>query len=443
MRTDVLLVDDDPAICISFRHYLERVGFSILEAGTMAEGREAIASRRLDAILLDLNLPDGNGMDWIIELRETCPHLSIIVITGVGEVSLAVEAMRRGADHFLTKPVNMPDLEVFLRKSLELGALRRRTSSFQRLQRKPEMFAGRSAAMGQAMEMAALAAERGSPVLLAGETGTGKGVLARWICDRGPRRAGAFVDVNCSSLRGDLLAAELFGHVRGAFTSAVETREGLLDVADGGTLFLDEIADMDLGIQAQFLKVLEEKRFRRLGDTQERHSEFHLICATNRDLQEEIRGGRFRKELYFRINVVPLFLLPLRERMEDFDGLARHLLAALGAPGRDLVPETVHLLRSYSWPGNVRELKNVLERALLLSRGGPLAPEHFHALDASDFTHGGTGAAGARAAEAARIREALRHHGGNAERAARAMGISRATLYRKLKRSAAGKGGTG
>jgi len=435
MKPDVLLVDDDPAICISFRHYLERVGFNILEAGTMAEGREALSGQRLDAILLDLNLPDGNGMDWIIELRETCPHLSIIVITGAGEISLAVEAMRRGADHFLTKPVNMPDLEVFLRKSLELGALRRSTFSYQRLQKKPEMFQARSARMGQAMEMAALAAERGTPVLLTGETGSGKGVLARWICDHGPRRTGAFVDVNCSSLRGELLAAELFGHVRGAFTSAVETREGLLDVADGGTLFLDEVGDMDLGIQAQFLKVLEEKRFRRLGDTRERHSEFHLICATNRDLQEEIRCGRFRKELFFRINVLPVPLPPLRERMEDFDAFTRHLLARLGAPEREITPDAVRLLKAYSWPGNVRELRNVLERALLLARGGPLAPEHFHSLNGSELWRGTNGVEDSRALEALRIRGALDRHSGNAELAAKEIGISRATLYRKLKRA--------
>lgn len=422
----VLLVDDEEAIRYSYVRYLTRAGFQVSQAGSLTEARKVILAERLDAILLDMNLPDGNGMDWILELRQSKPEIPIVVITGAGDIPSAVEAMRRGADHFLTKPVVLADLEIFLRKSLEMGTLRRRSLVNKRLSKTSEPFFGKSSSTKEVLSLLELASENESTVILYGETGTGKGVYARWIFQHSPRSSMPFVEVNCSSLRGELLSNELFGHVRGAFTSAMETREGLLDVADGGTLFLDEIGDMDAGVQSQMLKVLEEKRYRRLGDVQERRSEFRLICATNRELNEEVKNGNFRKDLFFRINLIPIQIPPLRERKEELPDLIQYLLAGLVFHAPEITPRALQMLVAYSWPGNVRELRNVVERAVLLARGQmPLDTKHFPGLETSRTT--------VDASELERIQDALKQSDGDKQRAAEILGMSRATLYRKLK----------
>lgn len=436
MKPGLLVVDDEESALFGFTRYLTRAGYFVNAASCLAEGRDIIASRRLDAVILDLFLPDGNGLDWIDDLRASCPDMAIIVITGSGDIPLAVEAMRRGADNFLTKPVDMSELDVFLRKSLELSGLRRKNSTERRLSKKKHCHFGVSPAIKEVMDLALLAAENESAVMLQGESGAGKGVLARWIYEKSTRKSGPFVEINCSSLRGELLASELFGHVRGAFTSAVQDRQGLIEVADGGTLFLDEIGDMDFGVQSQFLKVIEEKCYRRLGEVRLRNSDFRLICATNKDLGEEINSGRFRRDLYFRINLFPISIPPLRSRKEDIPELAKHILAACGASGADISDASMVLLKNYSWPGNVRELKNVLERALLLSRGlGRLMPEHFPGLGGNDeISTGPPAVSGLDSIERDYIKSVVDRLEGNVGLAARELGISRATLYRKLRK---------
>ncbi|MCI0416834.1 sigma-54 dependent transcriptional regulator [bacterium] len=430
MITTVLLVDDEAAIRFSFTKYLTRTGFQITEAATLNDARIAVGNQRFDAVLLDLNLPDGNGLDWIQEVRSMQPDVAIVVITGIGDIPSAVEAMRRGADHFLTKPVNMSDLELFLRKSLEVGSLRRKNLTHRRLAKMPQPFFGESAAMKNMIPLLQLAADNESNVLLQGETGTGKGIFARWIHYQGSRSSSTFVEVNCSSLRGELLSNELFGHVRGAFTSAVETRQGLLDVADGGTLFLDEIADMDPGVQSQFLKVLEEKRYRRLGDIQERRSDFRLICATNRNLMEEASHGRFRKDLYFRINVLAIDVPPLRQRRGDLNGLTKYILDRMGASNVRLTESATELLLKYSWPGNIRELSNVLERGILLAnRQATLSKEHLPGLANEQILS----SAQQDVPQRNEVQDTLKRFEGDKKKAAEALGISRATLYRRLK----------
>lgn len=433
----ILLVDDEPVIRSTFSKYLIKAGFDVRSASSLTEARRALAAERLDALLLDLSLPDGSGMDWISEVREIQPEIPIVVISGVGDIPSAVEAMRRGADHFLTKPVNLGDLEIFLNKSLELGTLRRKNLAHRRLAKSMDLFLGESHGINEILPMLKLAAANESIVLLHGETGTGKGVFARWIYQNGKRAGNPFVEVNCSSLRGELLSNELFGHIRGAFTSAAETRQGLLDVADGGTLFLDEIGDMELSVQAQFLKVLDEKRFRRLGDVQEQRSEFRLICATNQNLLDEVHRGRFRKDLYFRINVIPIQVPPLRTRLEDLPGLTRHLLSTLGAAHVEVSPEAMRMLREYPWPGNIRELKNVLERAVLLTmEGTELLPHHLPGLDAQKLVPSSAGdVSGGEKLGHERISMVMREFKGDTKKAAAALGISRATLYRRLKAS--------
>jgi DNA-binding NtrC family response regulator len=433
MRPQILLIDDEAGTRFGFVKYLSNVGYDITEASDLAEGREAAASQMFDAIILDLNLPDGNGLDFIDHIRQTSPETPIIVITGSGEITVAVDAMRRGADNFLTKPVDMASLEVFLKKTLEIGSLKKVSSSRQRLAKKEAIHFGENPEMRKVVDLAELAAESDKPVLITGETGTGKGMLAKWIHDRSNRAKREFVDVNCSALRGELLARELFGNVRGAFTSADQDRQGLFDIADNGTLFLDEIGDMGDDVQAALLKVLEDRRFRRLGDVKQRRSDFRLICATNRDLSAEIQKGSFRRDLYFRVNLLTIHLPPIRNRQEDLQALIRHLLKTLGTGQLSIGEDTLQLLRTYPWPGNIRELRNVLERALLLSRGGPLTPDHFAGL--SDPTATVETWAGRQSqVEDAHILSTLKRLGQDVNEAARHLHISRATLYRRLKK---------
>ncbi len=435
MNPQILVVDDDPAIRVLFYKYLAEAGFIVSEASSLKEARETILNRRFDALLLDLNLPDGNGLDWIPELRENYPGLPIIVISGEGDIPKAVEAMRRGADNFLPKPVEMAGLQIFLQKALEWGALRRQRTAKERSNYRENFFWGPSPGMALVKELASLAAENDSTILILGETGTGKGLLAQWIHQHGQRGSEPLVEVNCSGLKGALMASELFGVVRGAFTSAIQNRQGLIEIADRGTLFLDEIGDMDLEVQAQFLKVIEDKWFRRVGDVKSRHSDFRLLCATNKNLEEEIAQQRFRKDLFFRIQVFPIQIPPLRRRLEDMEGLVSHLLASMAKSEIGVPTKIIKLLQQYPWPGNVRELRNILERACLLSRGAPLAEEHFPGLlGTKPISSLGTPPEDYQGNKASAILSTLKEHQGEVAQTAKALGISRATLYRKLKK---------
>ncbi|HYM61260.1 MAG TPA: sigma-54 dependent transcriptional regulator [Thermoanaerobaculia bacterium] len=431
MQAKLLLVDDEWVFSSSSARFLTRKGFVVREAGTLAAAKAAMAADSFNAVLLDLDLPDGNGIDWVEELRATYPGLAIVVITGRGDVPTAVEAMKRGVDHFLSKPIDLAELELFLKRSLEVGQLRRRNAAHQRLEKRIEPFFGISELARQAQELAVLAAESDAVVLMSGETGTGKGLMANWIHQRSRRRAQPLVEVNCSMLRGELLASELFGHARGAFTSATESRSGLLDTVDGGTLFLDEIGDMEPSIQVQFLKLIEEKRYRRLGETNVRHSDFRLICATHHDLAGDVAAGRFRADLYYRLNVLPIHLPASRETPEDFRPLVAYLLAGFGATVAHLERGAMEMLETYDWPGNTRELKNVLERALLMARGQPVGKMHLRGIGRARPAQraASTGAPSG----SAQILAALDRCSGDKERAARELGLSRATLYRRLR----------
>ena len=440
MKPTILLVDDERIILRAYAKYLTRAGYEVQAAACLAEAREAFLNHHIDAVLLDMKLPDGHGLDYVKEIRQAYPDLPVVMITSEREISLAVEAMRRGADNFLTKPVSLEDLDLFLRKCLEVRAWRRCSTMRERMEHRTAPFIGACAAMREVVKLMELAAESDAPVALYGETGTGKGLMARWIHDESERRSAPFVEVNCSSLRGELLASELFGHTKGAFTSAVSDQQGLIELADGGTLFLDEIGDMDLGVQAQFLKVIEERRYRRVGEVKARRSEFRLICATNHDLEQASRDGQFRRDLYFRIQVLPIRLPPLRRRMEELPDLAEHMLRSMGHEQPRLCDGVLRLLAGYDWPGNIRELRNVLERATLLGRGSTLEPGHFVGLEPGgedEPSSAGNGNGDSRWSlrhnERAHIEHVMTHFEGDTDRAAKALGVSRATLYRKLK----------
>jgi len=434
MKPIVLLIEDNDASRFGFVRYYSKDGYEIREAADLAEATQALTNQRFDAIIMDINLPDGNGIEFIDTIRANDSTIPIIVITGTGNIQLAVQAMQRGADNFLTKPVDNAALAEYLRKTLEIGELKRKASARQRLEKSDDTFFGDSPLMQEVLNLARIAASSGSPMLITGETGTGKGMLSKWIHRQSSRSKNEFVEVNCSGLRGELLAREIFGNARGAFTSADKDRKGLLDIADHGTLFLDEIGDMGLEVQAQFLKVLEDKSYRRLGDVKLFKSDFRLICATNRNIEQMVEEGLFRQDLMYRINLMTIHLPPLRERMSEFPDIVRHLLLQLGSPENVISNKVMAILTSYFWPGNLRELKNVLERALLLTpRGSVLRQALFSNLENVRQIPAIQNTCTIQDLELKHISSVLEQMGGDINKAAKSLDISRATLYRKLK----------
>jgi DNA-binding NtrC family response regulator len=432
-KRKILLVEDDDATLFGYERALVGAGYAVTTAQDLKQGRSAVLNDSFDALLLDFKLPDGNALEWIPEIKAAYPHLPVIVITGKNDVPTVVAAMKSGAENFLIKPVETDNLEACLERAIEVGALRRRDSVRRRLSQGSAPFFGSSKAISSLLDHIQVAAESETPLLIQGETGTGKGVLARWIHEYSSRKTEPFVELNCSCLKGDLLRSELYGHTKGSFTSAVADREGLVEMADKGTLFLDEIGDMDLSVQTQLLKTIEEKTYRRIGENRVRQSDFRLICASNKDLLHETEKGTFRKDLYYRIHIFPISIPALRSRTEDIGPLAENLLGEFGYSRLPLREEVVALLRDYAWPGNIRELKNMLERAQLLARGEELAPAHFPGLDG-----GGSGNARDDAMqpldelEKRHLVKVLESCKGDKKKASKLLGISLASLYRKL-----------
>lgn len=436
MKLKILLIEDNEATRFGFVRYFSKEGYAVSEAADLSKAREALDIDNFDAIILDIGLPDGNGIDFIEAVRTSDQNIPIIVITGSGNIQVAVEAMQRGADNFLTKPIDNSALSVFLGKTLEIGAMKRHVSAQKRLKTSEGIYFGDSPAMQHALELAKVAAASDSPVLITGETGTGKGMLSKWIHRNSSRAKCEFVEVNCSGLRGELLAREIFGNARGAFTSADQDRKGLLDIADRGTLLLDEIGDMAVEVQAQFLKVLEDKKYRRLGDVKLFKSDFRLLCATNRNIHDLVRQGLFRQDLLYRINLMEIHIPPLRERRDELPAIIAYILHELGSSEAVITDDVLKILASYSWPGNIRELKNVLERALLLTpRGGILRAGQFASLSNSLRPTADLGLCTVQEVEEQHILAVLEQTGGNIEKTAKSLNISRATLYRRLKKA--------
>jgi DNA-binding NtrC family response regulator len=344
--------------------------------------------------------------------------------------------MKSGAENFLIKPLDIGNLEASVERAIEVAGLRRRDSIRRRLAQTNEPFFGIGKESEAMQGHIQVAAENGTPLLIQGETGTGKGVMARWVHEQSGRKAEPFVELNCSCLKGDLLRSELYGHTKGSFTSAIADREGLVEMADHGTLFLDEIGDMDLQVQAQFLKTIEEKTYRRIGENNLRSSDFRLICATNKDLVVEVEKGTFRKDLYYRICIFPITLPPLRDRVGDIIPIAEHLLKGLGY-AKPIDVEVASLLQCHSWPGNVRELRNILELACLLARGQVLAPCHFPALNKPCVLKATENQSLLLCdAEKQHVLKVLNSCDGDKNKASELLGISLASLYRKLGKSA-------
>jgi DNA-binding NtrC family response regulator len=444
VKAKILLVDDEPTVRAPIRRYLEAHGYEVQEAPTIQSAEASFRGDRPDLAVLDFMLPDGDALDLLPRLKTADPEVPLIVLTGHGSIDLAVRTVKEGAEHFLTKPVELAALVTIIERTLDNQRTRRRDQAARRTQEErgtPDPFLGTTPAVAALAAEAQLAVTAESPVLIQGETGSGKGVLARWIHDNGNRGEEAFVDINCAGLSRELLESELFGHVKGAFTGAVADKKGLLEVAHRGTLFLDEIGDMDSSLQPKFLKALEEKRFRRLGEVTERRVDVRLIAATNQDLAELVRDKRFRADLYYRVNTLVLRVPPLRERTADIPLLAgailRRLTHEMGRPELELAADAVEALVAYAWPGNVREMRNVLERGVLAANGRQLQRRHLRFETPGGGTVIASGNEGPHLTleelERRHIERVLDHEKGHVVAAAERLGIPRSTLYQKLK----------
>jgi two-component system response regulator AtoC len=437
----VLIVDDDRPLADALVGLLAHAG---CDAHAVTSGPDALSVLRkqtVELVLLDLRLGSESGLDLLVEIKKVRPEISVIIITALGTIEAAVEAMRAGADNFVLKPLDPPRLLAVVAKGLEARALRVRTLQLERTSTRPApSVVGGSAPMAEAVRLAETVAPHDTTVLLRGETGTGKGLVARLVHDRSTRRRQPFVELNCAGLHRELTESELFGHEKGAFTGATERKLGLFEAAAGGTLFLDEIGEMDAGIQAKLLRAIEEKTFRRIGGLVEIDVDVRLIAATHRDLEKEVTQAKFREDLFYRLSVFSIALPPLRERPRDIAPLALHFLRQYRPYAEASLPEEVAArLSAYDWPGNVRELRNVIERACILADGGPLTVEHLPSLVSRPReTEAAAGKGGAvttiRDAEREQIQRALSDQSGNVKAAAEQLGISRATLYRKARK---------
>ncbi len=440
-RNRILVVDDEPGVRFGIRDFLELQGYEIEEADSCRDAQDLFRISRPDIVIADYMLPDGTALDLLPRLKEIDSEIPLLVLTAHGSIDLAVRAIKEGAEQFLTKPIELPTLQVILQRLLEKQRNHHKqlASKSRQVRQAIDPFIGTSAAIRTLAAQAKRILTTESPVLILGETGSGKGVLARWLHQNSPRAEEAFVDLNCAGLSRELLETELFGHEKGAFTSATASKQGLFEVAHRGTIFLDEVGDVDLQIQPKLLKVLEDKRFRRVGDVRDRQVDVRLIAATHQDIGQLVREKKFRDDLYFRISTIPLAFPPLRERIEDIPTLAEYLLnklaSDLGRGDIELDDDCVKALQAYSWPGNVRELRNVIERAVLLSEQKNIGLKDLHFDGHAQL---GASLIDSRLTllelEKQHIERVLNEERGRVEKAAKRLGIPRSSLYQKLKK---------
>jgi len=446
MEGRILLIDDDEALRESLQLVLAAEGYEVTGAEDAGVALEKVEACSYDVILCDLRMPGVDGMELLPRLRQHLPQTPVVMMSAYGTQELALEAMNRGAADYLAKPFQPSEAIFTLRKARERERLRRANELLQRdviraVGERP--IVATSEAMIEVLEMTERAAAFKSTVLVTGESGTGKEVLARSIHAQSPRRSEAFVAINCGAIPENLLESELFGHAKGAFTGAIRARRGLVQEADRGTLFLDEIGELPTPLQVKLLRVLQEEEVRPVGETKARTVDVRLIAATARDLEVEVREGRFREDLFYRLDVVRLTVPPLRERPKDVPLLLDHFLARcrenLGKPVEGVTDEALERLVAYPWPGNVRELQNVVERAVILTNGNTIGLGDLPGNVVSPPEVGGAGPGNLnlkrarRVAEIDVIRRALRETDGNRTHAARLLEISHRALLYKLK----------
>jgi DNA-binding NtrC family response regulator len=434
----VLVIDDEAGLRRFLTKELAARGFAVDSAGSAEEGLRKIAEAVYDVVLLDMKMPGMDGLAALKEIRREAPAPEVLILTGQGTVETAVEAMRAGAYHYLTKPFHLEELEVQIQKAREQSALVRRANAFERLLAgTSSQLIGSSQALERVRELIRKVAPSSTNVLIEGESGTGKELIARGIHAGSLRANAPFVVVNCGALQETLLESELFGHEKGAFTGAVRAREGLAEAAHTGTLFLDEIGEMSLAIQAKFLRFLESGDVRRVGSNRTRHVDVRVVAATNRTLADEVKAGRFREDLYYRLRVFAIEAPPLRERQSDVPLLIEHFLATIRGVGQGpftIEPSALDAAKRYAWPGNVREVRNAVERMMLLAEGGRITtaclPPEVARTTSSE--HLAADEINLENVERHLILRALRETAGKKTEAAARLGISLRTLYNKL-----------
>lgn len=443
----ILIVDDEPGVRSALGGVLRDEGY-VVEAVESGEAcLERLVEREFDVVLLDVWMPGIDGLETLQRLRERKVDAQVVVISGHGNVESAVRAIKLGAFDFVEKPLSLDKAVLVVRNALRQRTLEVENRDLRAQVDRRHVMVGESGVMRHLREQVLLAAPTNGRVLILGENGTGKELVARTLHAHSRRRSGPFVEVNCAAIPEELIESELFGHTKGAFTGAVADRRGRFEHAHGGTIFLDEIGDMSLKTQAKVLRALQEQAVQPVGGTATIKVDVRVVAATNKDLQEEIRAGRFREDLYFRLNVVPIFVPPLRDRVDDIARLAEHFMATLAAEyGRRVkrfAPEAMSRLEHYAWPGNVRELHNVIERLLIMV--------HEDAITGADvgFIDGETGRAAPASEAGARppqplsearerfereyILQVLAAHHGNISRTAEALGVERSNLYKKMR----------
>lgn len=442
MRFSVLVIDDEPSIRSSLDRVLRAEGYRVAAAATAAEGREQLVTCQPDVVIMDLKLPDGNGVDLLGEIREFDRSIETIVITAYGDVDSAVSAMKAGAGDFLKKPYGMDELLLAVRGACKKVSGGKQLAGY----RRRALQAFRSARLlGNCPAMAAVAeliekvsGSDATSVLIDGESGTGKELAARAIHYQSARAGDTLMEVNCSSFQEGLLENELFGHERGAFTDAREMKKGLVELCDQGTLFLDEVAEMSAPAQAKLLRFLDQKSFKRVGGTQDILVDIRIIAATNQTLSECVADGSFREDLYYRLKVVSIHMPPLRERGSDLQALAFHFLQVFNRKFnkhfREISPKCLKLMAQYPWPGNVRELQNVVERVVLLEDAREMRPEMLPPEIALGVRDAAERMASLGLVEEKHIVRVLDATGWNKSRTARILGISRQSLLDRLKR---------
>lgn len=380
----ILIIDDESFICENVERILRDDGYQVCSAASGIEAREVVLANDIDLALLDLNLGTENGIDVLKALKEIDPELLVIIITGYGSVESAVDALKLGAFHYMKKPFKADALRVIVKLALQTQTLKREVRNLKRADgflpgRFPMI--GTSSAFGEVVsQVREIARIPSSTVLITGESGTGKELVARGIHDLSERKEAAFVGINCASLPANLLESELFGHEKGAFTNATSRKPGLFEEAHLGTIFLDEIGEMDMSMQAKLLRVLQERTIRRVGGIKDIAIDVRVIAATNRNLHDKIANGGFREDLFYRLNVFPIHIPPLRERTDDIPALAAYFLdsfsRSFGRNFSEVSTDAAELMKQYAWPGNIRELRNVIERICIMRNGPALLPEH-------------------------------------------------------------------
>ena len=443
----ILVVDDEPGIREVLQGILEDEGYTVLLAEDGPSGLDVVAENRVDLVLLDVWLPNMGGMDVLARLREDRPDLQVIIISGHGNIDLAVRAVKLGAFDFLEKPLSLERVLTITKNALQVNKLRRENRELRNQLENNDEIIGSSEPMQRVLQLIAQGAGSDSRILILGENGTGKELVARAIHQQSSRANGPFVEVNCAAIPDTLIESELFGHEKGAFTSAVSRRRGKFEIADGGTLFLDEIADMSLTAQAKVLRVIQEMRFERVGSEESLKVDVRIVAATNKDIRAEVAAGRFREDLYFRLNVIWITVPPLRERQPDIPKLAEYFLGKFASSDgrtRRFDETAVAHLQSYEWPGNVRELKNLVERVSIMAdeevltgevvdfflgeRGeGPSDPvlDEFDNMSLTDARD---------SFERRFIEQALKQNGFNVSRAATSLGLYPSNLHAKIKK---------